>query len=176
MRLRTIFLGVALAICSRRTSAQSLDDLTAGVRVRVYGFEPSITGDRKYEATGQVATRDSAHLVIVRDGAGKFDTLPLFAVTQLQMNQGKTTRAKLIATGTAAGALGGTALWLIAKLLPLDNPSPATGTTNDLSNGGMAKTAKLAIPVLSVVGFAIGAFSDTDIWVNVRIPPSVYGR
>jgi hypothetical protein len=171
MRLSVVGTEFVLAVAARHVSAQSIGDLTAGVRVRAYGFEATEHGDRKYEITGVVATRDSAHVVLVRDGAAKFDTLPFFAMTTLQMQQGRTTRARLMATGAGVGALAGTALWLIARALPLtDGNDPAP------QDGGVRSAAKVSIPILAALGLAIGSFSDTDIWVAVRIPPSVYGR
>lgn len=170
MRLRALCVAVAITVCARRAAAQSLEDLTAGVRVRVYGIEATPEGTRKYEAAGQVAGRDSIRLVIIRDGATKFDTLPFFAMTTLQMNQGRITRAKLMASGAAVGALAGTALWIIARQLsgdPTDGPPPG---------GDLKHVAKVSIPVLAALGLTIGAISDTDVWVAVRIPPSVYGR
>ena len=77
MRLHAAGVAMILAVGTGRLPAQTLDDLTAGVRVRVYGFEATPQGDRKYEATGQVAGRDPVRLVIIRDAATKFDTLPL---------------------------------------------------------------------------------------------------
>jgi hypothetical protein len=171
MRLLAAGIATLLVVCARDLPAQTLDDLTAGVRIRAYGFEATPQGNRKYETTGQVAGRDSIRLVIVRDAATKFDTLPFFAMTTLQMNQGKTSRAKLMATGTTIGAAGGAALYIIARALPLDTPDPSQP-----ANGDMKSLAKRSIPLLAALGLAIGSFADTDIWVTVRIPASVYGK
>ena len=92
-------------------------------------------------------------------------------MTTLQLNQGKTSRAKLMAGGAAVGAAAGTALFLIARALPLGSSDQGAPAGDD-----MKTLAKRSIPFLTLLGFGIGSFVDTDIWVAVKIPPSVYGR
>lgn len=171
MRLSALALVFALLPSAHRASAQSLDDLTAGARVHVVGLEATLSGDRKYEKSGILAGRDSLHLVIVRDGATTFDTLPLFAVTSLQMNLGRTSRTKLVVTGTTVGALAGAALWVIARSVPLEERSYPTSSAKDLQ-----KSAVISIPVLAAIGLAIGTLSDTEMWATIPIPGSLRGR
>jgi hypothetical protein len=152
---------VAIAAVSRDASAQSLDDLTAGVRVRVRQFDETHGRDRGYE--GDVVTHDSTRLVI-RRGVDGTDTLPFFAMKSLQMQRGHTTRAKLVTVGAVTGALaGGVVVWA-THLAPITGDD-ANGSSD---NRKLRSLAVASIPALAAVGITIGMLADTKLWVSVR--------
>jgi hypothetical protein len=167
--MRLFITGIALAIAasSANASAQSIDDLTVGVRVRIRQVDEKLQRPRTYD--GDVVAHDSTRLLVRRDGVGPVDTLPFFAMNVLQMQRGRTTRAKLVAMGAVGGMLTGGVLLLASHLAPVpaDDPSPDTRAVR--------RVAIASVPVLTGVGIIVGSLVDTNLWVSVRFPSSASG-
>jgi hypothetical protein len=174
MRIRTACLAaLAAALSSASAFAQTLDELRTGDRVRVRGLEATERGDQRYERIGQLAARDSIRLVIVRQQPAVFDSLPFFAMTDLQVSRGVVPRQKSMLVGAVAGVVTGGALWLIAHHLP---SLAENRITNDgqvvpaKGNESFEKVALIATPALTALGFGIGALANSELWVSVRLP------
>ena len=174
MKIRTALMAAFVAAASSTSAfAQTLDELRTGDRVRVRGLEATERGDQRYERIGQFAARDSIRLVIVRQQPAVFDSLPFFAMTDLQVSRGIVSRRKSMLVGAAAGAATGGALWLIARHLPA---LAETRISNDgevvpaKGNESFEKVALISIPALTALGFGIGGLANGELWVSVRLP------
>jgi hypothetical protein len=169
MRLLTIGIAAAIAAFPCGASAQSLDDLTVGVRVRVRQFDDMRQRERIYD--GDMVAHDSTRLVLRRGDAGP-DTLPFFAMKSLQMQRGQTTRTNVVAIGAVTGMLAGGVILLASHLTPI-SPNPSDPSAD---NRKLRRLAVASIPTLAAVGIAVGMLADTKLWVSVNFPGSTGGN
>jgi hypothetical protein len=165
---RITFAGIALTTLALVTPAraQSVDDLTAGVRVRVHGVAATDHGDKAYYLSGAVVGRDSTHVFVRQDGHTGVDTLPYFAMSHLESYRGTVSRQTMVLGSTAVGLLGGVALRLAYSLFTQDNDSGAETKQS-------RQTLTLAIPVFGVAGLIFGSVADLEEWTSIR-PPGAF--
>jgi hypothetical protein len=161
----------ALLLAGRSAFGQeNPDSLPVGAKVQIHGFTATTSGDHSYYYKGIIVGSDSAHLMVTGASGAGVDTLPYFAMSNVQVSFGTVSRRRLQVGAALTGAGLGVAAYLLVSLVAsaADKPSEAPGIWRDFG-----KPIQISIPVLAVLGYVIGSLSDTEMWATVRIPHRV---
>ena len=161
--------AVVVAHATPRAPAAQVEAIAPGSRVRaqVTGTDPA-GRVRQTERRGTLVGRLGHALVIAPDHQPVPDTVPLFAVTRLDVSRGRRARSALVLHGAAVGLVAGATVGLVLGSVPKagdeDDFSRAIGDAFPIVFGGLGL----------FVGTVAGATRSPDRWARVALPRTAY--